>query len=239
MIEITIDEKACVGCTLCVDYCQTKVFSFNEEKRVAEIAKPNECFGCLSCSEVCPATAIEHTGVTLSEAYYHDPRALKLASAMKADSRHEPNVPKDGEQWEKALTDLGVRLLSIASVFKQTVGSGLPAVGTLAGRTLAGQLPRYRVCRSLEEALLLARDQFAPTWELESRLEGTDKLTIEVKGCFVRDLCRRENIDLGGELCTLFFYYLTGYIAKMGNARLRLMQAERGPSGCVYEMKRY
>jgi L-aspartate semialdehyde sulfurtransferase ferredoxin len=239
MIDITIDEKACVGCTLCVDYCHTGVFSFNEDKRVAEVAKPKECFGCLSCSEICPATAIEHKGVILSEAYYQDPRALKLASAMKADSRQEPNVPRENEQWEKALTDLGVRLLSIASVFKQTVGSGLPAVGTLAGRTLACQLPRYQVCRSLEEALQLAHDQFMPAWEIESRLEGTDKLTIEVKGCFVRELCQRESIDLGGELCTLFFYYLTGYIAKMGNARLRLMKSERGATGCVYEMKRY
>ncbi len=239
MIDITIDEKACVGCTLCVDYCQTGVFSFNEEKRIAEVAKPKECFGCLSCSEICPATAINHTGVPLSEAYYHDPRALKLAAAMRAESWHEPNVPQDKERWEKALTDLGVRLLSTASVFKQTLGSGLPAVGTLAGRTLAGQLPRYQVCRSLEEALQLAREQFAPAWEIETKLEGEDKLFIEVKGCFVRELCQRENIDLGGELCTLFFYYLTGYIAKMGNARLRLMKADRGASGCVYEMKRY
>ncbi|NVN89841.1 MAG: 4Fe-4S binding protein [Desulfuromonadales bacterium] len=239
MIDISIDEKACVGCTLCVDVCQTGVFSFNEEKRVAEVSKPKECFGCLSCSEICPSTAINHQGITLSEAYYHDPRALKMASAMKADSWHAPNVPQDKQKWENALTDLGVRLLSIASVFKQTVGSGLPAVGTLAGRTLAGQLPRYQKCHSLEEALQLASEQFAPAWEVESKLEGTDKLTIKVKGCFVRELCQREQIELGGELCALFFYYLNGYISKMGTARLRLMKTERGPSGCVYELKRY
>jgi ferredoxin len=239
MIVITVDEKACVGCTLCVDSCQTGVFTFNEEKRVAEAVKPKECFGCLSCSEICPATAIHHGGVTLSRCYYHDPAALRLASAMKADSWRFPNVPEDGAQWERALTDLGVRLLSIASVFKQTLGSGLPAVGTLAGRTLAGQLPRYQKCGDLGEALLLAREQFAPTWEIESRLEGSDKLTIKVNGCFVRDLCQREGIDLGGELCILFFYYLAGYVGKMGNARLRLMKADHGATGCVYEMKRY
>ncbi len=239
MIEITVDEKACVGCALCVDYCRTGVFSFNEEKQVASVANSKECFGCLGCSEICPATAIDHRGITLSEAYYHDPRALQLAAAMGAASWRRPNVPREKEKWEKALTDLGVRLLSIASVFKQTVGSGLPAVGTLAGRTLAGQLPRYRTCGSLGEALQLAREQFAPTWEIESRLEGEDRLFIEVRGCFVRELCRREKIELGGELCTLFFYYLNGYISRMGNARLRLMKAERGENGCVYEMKRY
>ncbi|MDD3294469.1 MAG: ferredoxin family protein [Geobacteraceae bacterium] len=239
MIEITVDEKACVGCTLCVECCRTEVFSFNEEKKVAEVSRPKECFGCLSCAEICPATAIEHKGVTLSEAYYHDPYALKLTAGIGGDARRAPNVPQDKGQWETALTDLGVRLLSVAAVFRQTLGTGLPAVGSMAGRTLAGQLPRYRECRSLEEALQLAREEFAPAWEIEPRLEGGDRLTIEVKECFVRDLCRRENIALGEELCTLFFYYLSGYIGKMGNARLRLMHAERGETLCVYGMKRY
>ena len=239
MINITIDEKACVGCTLCVDCCQTGVFSFNDEKRIAEVAKPKECFGCLSCSEICPATAIVHDDAQLSEAYYHDPNTLRLASAIAVGAWSGPNVPVDKEKWERALIDLGVRLLSIASVFRQTVGSGLPAVGTLAGRTLAGQLPRYQTCTSLEETLALARDQFAPAWEMEFKAEGEDRLIIKINGCFIRELCQREKIDLGGDLCTLFFYYLSGYIAKLGNARLRLMKAERGAACCVYEMKRY
>jgi NAD-dependent dihydropyrimidine dehydrogenase PreA subunit len=239
MIEITVDEKACVGCTLCVDYCQTGVFAFNKEKDVAEVAEPKECFGCLGCAEICPANAIDHQGVTLSEAYYHDPYALKLAAGIMADSWRPPNIPQDKEQWEKALADLGVRLMSVAAVFKQTLGSGLPSVGTLAGRTLAGQLPRYQSCHSLEQALQLAREQFAPAWEVEPIPEGDDKLTIKVKGCFIRDLCKRENIPLGEELCTLFFYYLSGYIGKMGKARLRLMKAERGDTACSYEVKCY
>ncbi len=239
MIEIAIDEKACVGCNLCVDYCQTGVFAFDEGKGVATVAEPRECFGCLGCAEICPAGAIGHKGVTLSEAFYHDPYALKLAAGLRADSWLAPNVPQEKEHWERALTDLGVRLLSVAAVFRQTLGSGLPAVGTLAGRTLAGQLPRYQTCRSLEEALQLAREQFAPAWEIEPVPEGEDKLTITVKGCFVRELCQRENIPLGEEPCTLFFYYLSGYIGKMGNARLRLMKAERGDTKCAYEVKCY
>jgi L-aspartate semialdehyde sulfurtransferase ferredoxin len=239
MIEIAIDEKACVGCSLCVDCCKTGVFSFNEQKSVAEVSKPKECFGCLGCAEICPATAIDHKGITFSEAYYHDSYALRLAAGMKVDSWKMPNIPQDRERWEMALSDLGVRLLSVAAVFRQTLGSGLPAVGTLAGRTLAGQLPRYQACHSLEEALHLAQEQFAPAWEIDTKLEGDDKLTIEVKGCFVRDLCLRENISLGEELCTLFFYYLTGYIGKMGAARLRLMKADRGSTCCSYELKRY
>ncbi len=239
MIRISIDEKACVGCSLCVDYCRTGVFSFNDEKGIAETVKEKECFGCLGCAEICPATAIEHKGVVLSEAYYHDPYALKLASGISSGFRPPANVPGDTEQWDKALSDLGVRILSVAAVFRQTLGSGLPAVGTLAGRTLAGRLPRYRPCDSLHDALQLARDEFAPAWEIDTKTDGDDKLTIQVNGCFVRDLCASEKIPLGGELCTLFFYYLSGYISKMGNARLRLLNAERGATSCIYRVRRY
>jgi ferredoxin len=239
MIEIAIDEKACVGCSLCVDYCSTGVFSFNEEKGVAETVKAKECFGCLGCAEICPATAIDHKGVNLSESYYHDTYALKLASGMSCGSWKAPNIPQDRNQWDKALADLGVRLLSVAAVFRQTLGTGLPAVGTLAGRTLAARLPRYRPCNSLEEALQLAGEEFSPAWEIETKTENDDQLAIRVNGCFVRDLCGREGIPLGGELCTLFFYYLSGYISKMGDTRLRLMNAERGESHCVYHIKRY
>jgi ferredoxin len=239
MIDIAIDEKACVGCALCVDYCSTGVFSFNEEKGVAETVKAKECFGCLGCTEICPATAIDHKGVILSEAYYHDPYALKMASGMSCDSWKAPNIPHDRKQWDKALTDLGVRLLSVAAVFRQTLGTGLPAVGTLAGRSLASRLPRYRTCNSLKEALQLAGKDFAPAWEIDSTTECEDQLTIRVNGCFVRDLCEKEKISLGGELCTLFYYYLSGYISKMGNIRLRLINAERGTSHCVYRIKRY
>lgn len=239
MIDISIDEKSCVGCTLCVDYCQTGVFRYNEQNRVAEVSNPKECFGCLSCSEICPATAIAHNGVSLSESYYHTPNTVRLASAITAGAQKGPNIPNEKGKWEKALVDLGVRLLSIASVFRQTVGSGLPAVGTLAGRTLAGQLPRYHPCSSLEESLNLAKEQFAPAWEMDFKTENEDKLFLSINGCFVRDLCHREKIDLGGDLCILFFYYLSGYISRMGNARLRLMNAERGETCCRYEMKIY
>ncbi len=239
MIEIAIDEKACVGCSLCVDYCRTGVFSFNEEKGVAETVKAKECFGCLGCAEICPASAIDHKGVVLSEAYYHDPYALKLASGISPGFRNPPNVPGDIGQWDIALSDLGVRLLSVAAVFRQTLGTGLPAVGTLAGRTLAARLPRYRPCDSLHDALRLASEEFAPAWEIDTKRDGDDKLTIQVNACFVRDLCAGEEIPLGGELCTLFFYYLSGYISKMGNARLRLMNAERGASRCVYQLRMF
>lgn len=236
MINVAIDEKACVGCSLCVETCIPGVFTFNEAKALPEVAKPKECFGCLACAEICPADAISHEGVSLQESYYHDPYALKLASRLSTGGQRQPLVPADSAHRAAALRDLGVRLLSVAAVFKQTLGAGLPAVGTLAGRTLATQLPRYQRPKSSEQVLALAQEQFAPAWELEPKRVG-DTLTIGVKSCFVRDVCEREGMPLGGELCVLFYNYLAGYLARMGGLKLRLQQAERGHEHCSYEVK--
>lgn len=236
MISIAIDEKACVGCSLCVDTCVPGVFKLNETKAVPEVVKPKECFGCLACSEICPADAIAHEGVPLQDCFYHDPYALRVASRLATGEAHEPVVLTDKAQLAAAARDLGVRLLSVAAVFKQTLGAGLPAVGTLAGRTLAGQLPRYQQPKTQAEVLALAKMQFAPAWDLQFEVAG-DAMTVKVGACFVRDVCLHEGIPLGQELCVLFYNYLAGYLSRIAGMKPRLVQADRGNEHCTYQVK--
>jgi NAD-dependent dihydropyrimidine dehydrogenase PreA subunit len=238
MIQVAIDEEACVGCTLCVEICPTDVFEFDEAAALPRVEHVAECFGCLSCSELCPAGAVDHDGIELSETYHHDPYALRLASRLASDTKERWNAPDSPEKRAQAVEDLGVRLVSMAEVFRRTIGGSLPAVGTMAGRTLARHLPRYQEPQSLVDAMDLATHQFAPAWSLEPRLEGDD-LTIAVGDCFVREVCQREGIELGGDLCTLFYNYLGGYVGKMGKVRLRLMSSEPGPERCTYQVKVY
>jgi hypothetical protein len=107
----------------------------------------------------------------------------------------------------------------------------------MAGRTLARHLPRYREPKDLNEALSLAEEQFAPAWEFETAREGDD-LTVNVDRCFVRETCEREGLEIGGEMCVLFYNYLAGYLGQMGKVRLRLMDADRGAT-CRYKVKIY
>jgi len=234
VIDFRIDEDACVGCTLCVDVCPTKVFEFDEKKAKPVVKKPAECFGCLSCSEICPATAITHEGVNLSENHYYDPGAVALSE--KSATAGEINFPKDAGTRTRAVGDLGIRLLSVASVFRQTLGGSLPAVGTMAGRTLATHLPRYHVPADFGEALAMVVGQLAPTWDMKTAYDGAESLRITTGTCFIRDLCRREGLELGGALCVLFYNYLAGYLAKLSGVRLKLEKSTPGDT-CVYEMK--
>lgn len=61
MLEMTIHEKACRGCQLCLDVCPTDCFTFDEANQKAVVAKVANCIGCLSCGFICPSTAITHT----------------------------------------------------------------------------------------------------------------------------------------------------------------------------------
>ena len=237
MIEITVDEKACVSCSLCAEICPTDVFVWDEGQGLPQVDKPAECFGCLSCSEICPPHCIGHDGIALAESHYHDPYALRLARRLAADVSDRFHVPSDKESRANAAADLGVRLRSVAEVFKRTLGGYIPSVGTMAGRTLARHLPRYREPSGLDEAIALAETQFAPAWEFSTVRDG-DALTINVDRCFVRETCEREGLELGSEMCVLFYNYLAGYVGRMGKVRLRLMDAERGPK-CCYKVKIY
>jgi len=237
MIAIQVDERACVSCEECVEACPTGVFTFDEAAGLPRVAKPAECFGCLACSQACPAGAIAHEGVAQSVNFYHDPYALNVARKITGDAG-DGGALVDESKIQHALDDVGVRLLSVASVLNATLSSGLPAVGTFAGRTLASQLPRYRVAANLDEALALTREQFSPAWELESAVAG-DALDITVKDCFVRELCTRENLPLGGDLCTLFYHYLAGYLARTGKFRPRYLSADRGCEACTYHTRMY
>lgn len=236
MITISIDEKACVSCSLCVDTCPTKVFSFNSATDLPEVTHPEECFGCLSCSEICPSDAIQHSGAALSSCFHHDSYCTNITGKLVVfkPTTYQDIVSDSG--LDDAMRDISVRLLSVGVVLKDVVGAGLPSVGLMAGRTLATQLPRYRPPKNIEEAFELAKKEFAPAWELEFKNDA-DNITVQVKECFVRGLCIKENIPLGGELCTLFFNYLSGYLGKMAKTQLKFISADRTAQSCSYEVK--
>jgi NAD-dependent dihydropyrimidine dehydrogenase PreA subunit len=60
MLEMTINEKACRGCRLCLEICPTECFSFDDGSQKASVAIVENCIGCLSCAYLCPSGAISH-----------------------------------------------------------------------------------------------------------------------------------------------------------------------------------
>jgi len=71
-LELTIHEKGCRGCEMCVDICPTKVFEFDVEKHLSVVKHSEDCIACLSCTFICPTGAISHRNYHSVKNYYRD-----------------------------------------------------------------------------------------------------------------------------------------------------------------------
>ncbi len=79
MPKVTVNEKYCKGCRLCVAFCPKGALVMSKRLGArglspAEVADDSVCTGCMSCAVVCPDAAIE---IIIEE---------KKGKAVKADA---------------------------------------------------------------------------------------------------------------------------------------------------------
>lgn len=55
--KITIEERWCKGCALCVNYCPQKILYIGDDFKV-HVSDESECLGCYLCEYRCPDFAI-------------------------------------------------------------------------------------------------------------------------------------------------------------------------------------
>ena len=72
MLEMTIHEKSCRGCRLCLDVCPTDCFSFDDTTMKALVAVAENCIACLSCAFICPSGAISHRNHHVVKNFYRN-----------------------------------------------------------------------------------------------------------------------------------------------------------------------
>jgi len=70
-----------------------------------------------------------------------------------------------------------------------------------------------------------------------SILIGTLFVTVDVGECYIRELCKAKGLELGGDLCVLFYNYLAGYIGRMSDSRLKLVESAPGDKACRYKVQ--
>jgi NAD-dependent dihydropyrimidine dehydrogenase PreA subunit len=72
--EVTINERTCIGCSVCVQICPTEVFKIiikrdGEYKRLVSIVEREEaCIGCMACVENCPTESIRVRNLKVEKA---------------------------------------------------------------------------------------------------------------------------------------------------------------------------
>lgn len=64
MAHITVDDKYCKGCGLCVDACPVHILELDPDRinakgyHPAHCTNDEACTGCTSCATMCPDVAI-------------------------------------------------------------------------------------------------------------------------------------------------------------------------------------
>ena len=61
--KITLDDRFCKGCNLCIQVCPHRLFVQGEKRsragyRMPEVTRAEECSNCLLCEMTCPDLAL-------------------------------------------------------------------------------------------------------------------------------------------------------------------------------------
>ena len=56
--QIIIDEEKCIGCGVCIQYCNVDAIAVSEETGKVQVVDLDSCIECHSCQQMCPEKAI-------------------------------------------------------------------------------------------------------------------------------------------------------------------------------------
>jgi NAD-dependent dihydropyrimidine dehydrogenase PreA subunit len=230
MATVTIEEKGCRGCTMCVDVCPVDVFEFDDAGFVAKVARTEDCIGCLSCVYVCPSRCVEVADVELLRPFHRiEHHAALVERLLQGDSQRTTVVEDD---WAEAQRDVAVRLDALGGAVTETMGRGQKAVGRKAGGLAAEHMPEMYEEEDLDGVLRRMQRRFRHAFTFDyAILDGEDGKEVELT--FTPCGLNRVVTDAGGELgkhvlCELFHEYWSGLLGAFVKGRYRCKMPDVG-----------
>jgi NAD-dependent dihydropyrimidine dehydrogenase PreA subunit len=204
MPQVTIDEKGCRDCALCVEICPTEVFSRDERRELAQVTKPEDCIGCTSCLTVSdytpqrPFYRIEENAALVARFLQDKPLSVELSPA----------------DYQEALGDVHVRLKALGDAVLETMGRGQRAVGRAAGALAAAHVPEMYEESTLADVLERMKKRFSGSFDFEatSTADGGE-VTLRFPSCAFRSAVTSQGDKIGAAvLCSLFHEYWAGLL---------------------------
>lgn len=237
MPTVTIDDKGCRGCTLCIDTCPVEVFDLNAETELAVVSREVDCIGCLSCFYLCPSQTIRVGEVELQRPFHRLEQNVSFVDRFLVEASASPTLT--AEDWEEALRDVEVTMNSLGRATEEMLGRGSRALGRKSGLLASTHIPEVYEDAALETFLKALQRRFEHSFDFDFELvDGEDQIALAFHPCGLYSVVEAAG-ETPGEtvLCQLFHGYLGGLLAAHSSGNYKHELARTG-SNCKVTLTR-
>jgi len=230
MTTVTIEDKGCRGCSLCVDECPVTVFEAKprpEGGQSAQVARSEDCVGCFACYHLCPSQCIKISDVELQRPFYRVAENVKFVDRFLQVGTTTASL--QASDWEEAYRDVSTTLVALADAISENVGRAVAAVGIQAGKVAASHFPEIYEERDLDGVLRRLQERFQDCFSFQYELHEED-IHFTFTNCVLNQVVQQETREKVGDalLCRLFHDYLAGLAAAYSGGRYRYEGPEAG-----------
>lgn len=229
MPTVTIDEQGCRGCTMCIDICPVEVFDLDVGTDLALVSREVDCIGCLSCFYLCPSQCIQVEEVELQRPFHRLEQNVAFVDRFLVKPTSDQSI--QAQDWEEALKDLEVTMVSLGRATEEMLGRGSRALGRKSGLLASSHMPEVYEDTALDAFLAALQRRFVNSFDFDFELqEGQDQIALDFKPCGLCSLVERAG-ETPGEamLCQLFHGYLAGLIGARTDSNYKQDLTRSGP----------
>ncbi len=127
-------------------------------------------------------------------------------------------VPED---YDKAFTEVSFLLDMLIETITTFVGKSTPSLVIAAGRKMALNMPVHMVEKDPATAIAeLVRVLRIQRMDIGARFEGAEAV-VSMRDCPIGSVCKNRQMELGGQACQMFHYYLAGIVAELSGCPAR------------------
>jgi hypothetical protein len=139
------------------------------------------------------------------------------------------------DDYDKAFTEVSFLLDMFIETIVTFVGKSTPSLAVAAGRKMAANLPIHLTENTAEAALgELVRVFRTQQMELDGRVEDGQAL-ISLNECPIGSVCKNREMEIGGQACQMFHYYIAGIMAELTGRPARPKTIETGEK-CLFSL---
>jgi NAD-dependent dihydropyrimidine dehydrogenase PreA subunit len=210
MATVSIIDRGCRGCTLCVDICPVDVFEQDQGTETAKVMRQDDCIGCLSCYYACPSQCVEVGDVEMLRPFHRiEDNVAFIEKFLQEKTATTSLSPAD---FEEANADVAARLIALGEAVVETMGRGHKAVGRRAGAMAASHMPEMYEEKGLDDIIRGMQRKFEGAFVFDYAVDG-GTVDLTFKPCGLCQVVENAGETVGeATLCEIFHEYWAGLL---------------------------